>query len=52
MRSSKLYHVIEKVGQFVGPMVFLTAETAFINQNGEIVGKWRSTVAKYSTTKA
>jgi acyl dehydratase len=49
---SKLYDAVEKVGKFVGPMVFLTAETTFTNQNGEVVGIWRSTIAKYSTSQA
>lgn len=49
---SKLKSLVEKTGRFVGPMVFITAETSYTNQKGEIVGLWRSTVAKYSTSKA
>jgi acyl dehydratase len=50
--KSSLYSVVEKSGKFVGPMVFVTAETRFINQNGEIAGRWFSSVVKYSTTSA
>ena len=50
--KSKLYDVVEKGGQFVGPMVLVTAETTFTNQNGKTVGIWRQTVAKYSTAEA
>lgn len=49
---SKLYDAVERIGKFVGPMVFVTAETVFTNQNGEVVGKWRSSIVKYSTDQA
>ena len=49
---SRLYSAVEKVGRFVGPMVFVTGETTYTNQNGEVVGKWRSSVAKYSVALA
>jgi len=50
--SAKLYDVVEKTGKFAGPMVFVTAEVTFRNQNGEVVGIWRETVAMYSTSEA
>lgn len=50
--KSKLYDVVEKTGKFVGPMVFVTSETTYTNQSGELVGIWRQTVCKYSTAEA
>lgn len=50
--KSKIIDAVEKTGKFVGPMVYVTAETAYTNQKGEIVGVWRQTVAKYSTAEA
>jgi len=48
----KLYDVVEKKGRFAGPMVFVTAEVTFTNQNSENVGIWRQTIAMYSTSAA
>jgi acyl dehydratase len=48
----KLCDVVEKTGKFAGPMVLITAEVKFKNQNNKIVGIWRETVVMYSTSKA
>jgi acyl dehydratase len=50
--TSKLHKVVEKDGNFVGPIAFVTAETTFTNQNNQVVAVWYSTVAKYSTKNA
>ena len=49
---SKYYGAVEKTGQFVGPMVLITAETRYTNQKNEVVGIYRHSVAKYSTAQA
>jgi acyl dehydratase len=49
---SHLKDVVGKKGRFVGPIVFVTAEIKFTNQKSELVGIWRSSVAKYSIAKA
>ena len=50
--KSKIIDAVEKTGKFAGSMVYVTAETTYTNQKAEIVGIWRQTVAKYSTTEA
>jgi acyl dehydratase len=49
---SKIFDVVEKSGKFVGPIVFVIAETTYTNQNNKVVGLWYSTVAKYSNSTA
>ncbi|MBN2062746.1 MAG: MaoC family dehydratase N-terminal domain-containing protein [Deltaproteobacteria bacterium] len=49
---SKIFDVVEKQGNFVGPMVLITAETSFTNQRNELICKWRQSVMRYSTANA
>jgi acyl dehydratase len=49
---SKFYDVIEKTGKFAGPIVFVTSQTDYTNQNNELIGIWRQIVAKYSMEEA
>jgi acyl dehydratase len=50
--KSKYLSAVEKTGQFVGPMVIITAETKYTNQDNEVVGIYRHSVVKYSTVLA
>lgn len=50
--TSKITNVVEKVGKFVGPIAFVTAETSYRNHRGELVAIWRQTVGKYRTAEA
>ncbi|MFC1532552.1 MaoC family dehydratase N-terminal domain-containing protein [Thermodesulfobacteriota bacterium] len=49
---SSFYGFTEKKGNFVGPMVIVTAETKYTNQKDDLVGVYRQSVIKYSTEKA
>ena len=49
---SKLHSAVEKTGQFVENMLFITAETTYTNQNNQVVGLYRQSVMKYSTAQA
>ena len=49
---TKIYDAVEKNGNFVGPMVLITAETSFFNQRNELVCNWRQSVMRYSTVNA
>ncbi|MFC1933398.1 MaoC family dehydratase N-terminal domain-containing protein [Chloroflexota bacterium] len=50
--KSAIYDVVEKTGKFAGPVVFLTAQSIYTNQNDEVVRIVRGIVAKYSTATA
>ncbi|MFC1932433.1 MaoC family dehydratase N-terminal domain-containing protein [Chloroflexota bacterium] len=48
-----IYDFVEKTGgAFAGRVIFATSETTYTNQNDEIVGILRGSVAKYSTADA
>jgi len=50
--KSKIVDVYEKVGRFVGTMIFRKSETTYTNQDDKLVGIWRQLTMTYAREDA